>query len=423
MFKALHRKLAILNALVLISFLFIFSYTIVSISSISQSNAAKLTLESKAMEIVESSKMSDSFDFIIIGDLRSRINNTKNIHYMLWYNNYIGIKSDLTTVNQDLMETMYQQAVITFESKEQAYKPVKVGEESYRLYTTYYELSNGDGGVIQVFQSKYEDDHNSNMLFYLFLRIGFAGIIILIIISSYLAKKSLEPVKKSYERQKEFIADASHELRTPLTVMKTNLELLSMKEDETIRENEKWLNNLLSETDTMSKLVQNLLTLAQLENNQMKLKMEQMNLSQLTTMVCNKMELIMSEKNISFDAIIGDEIIIRGDKSRLEQLLVILIDNAIKYTPEGGHIKISLMSTSDKVVLSVKDSGVGISPEDKKKIFDRFYRVDKVRSREQGGAGLGLSIAKWVIQEHKGTINIESKVGLGSEFIIEFPKK
>ena len=291
------------------------------------------------------------------------------------------------------------------------------------MYSEYYELPSGKGGVIQVFQSREIDLYILNQLFFVIISIGSVSIFVLILISSYMAKKSLEPVRLAYERQKEFVGDASHELRTPLTIMRTNLELLSMKEDETIKENEKWFNNIFSETEAMTKLVQNLLTLAQVDHNQIKSNIENLDLSELTKKICDKLILVASEKNIQLKSIIADNVMIKGDANRLEQLFIILIDNAIKYTSEGGSIVVSLMTTTDKAYLSVKDTGVGISENDKDKIFGRFYRVDKVRSREQGGAGLGLSIAKWIVADHKATIEIKSNLGDGSEFIIGFNTK
>lgn len=422
MFKILHRKLTIVNALVLISFLFIFSYTIVSITSVSQSNKAKQELQMAANVIMKFTYDMNSFQ-LYGGSPDVMGSNSIPLYYIVWDNNRdFTPVTNLKTLDNDMLVNLENQRDIVFESKNQRYVNIRVAANSYRLYNVYYELPSGKGGVVQVFQSKNQDDSDLNDLFFVFMRIGLAGIIMLIIISSYLAKRSLEPVKQAYERQKEFIADASHELRTPLTVMKTNLELLSMKSQETIAENEKWFNNLMSETDTMSNLVQNLLTLAQVDNNQVKINMEEINFSNLTRSVCDKMELIMLEKNITFNSTIGDEIYIKGDKNRLEQLLVILIDNAIKYTAVEGKINVNLMSTPEKAVLSVLDSGMGISQEDIKKIFERFYRVDKVRSREQGGTGLGLSIAQWVVKIHKGNIKVNSEIGKGSEFIVEFPK-
>lgn len=425
MFKKLHRKLTIVNALILITFLLIFSYSIVGISSLALDRTSEKALQDKAFQIMRVSKGLNSFDFVVMEDKKGSDGNIlremTEIHYVVWDNNQK--LSSLSVVDDVLINEMFNNSKETFKKKNNTITILKANGENYRIYSQYYELPNGKGGVIQVFQSKEVDNYILNQLFFVIISIGSVSIFILILISSYMAKKSLEPVRLAYERQKEFVADASHELRTPLTIMRTNLELLAMKENETIKENEKWFDNIYSETETMTKLVQNLLTLAQVDNNLVKPNAEYLDLSQVTQRVCDKLLLVANEKDISLKSVIANQVMIKGNRNRVEQLLVILIDNAIKYTPIGGDITVSLMTASDKAFLSVKDSGLGISDEDKEKIFGRFYRVDKVRSREQGGVGLGLNIARSIVEDHKGTIEVRSKLGEGSEFIIGFHTK
>ncbi|MPW24883.1 hypothetical protein GC105_03645 [Alkalibaculum sp. M08DMB] len=426
MFKKLHLKLTFTNALILICFLFMFSYSIVGISSMALDRTSENSLRQRSLQLISLSKSLDSFELVVIDDRNSRVDgnilgNVMDIHHVIWNNN--KKLSTLNIVDGELINVLFDKALNTFKNKDEQFKIIKANGLSYRMYSQYYELPSGRGGVIQIFQSREVDNYILNQLFVVIMIIGSVSIGILIFISSYLAKKSLEPVRLSYERQKEFIADASHELRTPLTIMRTNLDLLSMKENETIIENKKWFDNIYSETETMAKLVHNLLTLAQVDNNQVNTRSEIVDLSVLTQKTCDKLVLMASEKDISFKSIIADNVMVKGDVNRLEQLIVILIDNAIKYTTTGGEILVSLMTTPEKAYLSVKDNGVGISNEDREKIFERFYRVDKVRSREQGGVGLGLNIAKWIIADHKGTIEIKSKLGKGSEFIVGLNKK
>lgn len=428
MFKQLHRRLTLTNALILICFLFVFSYSIVSIFSYALGQSSRANLISKANQIIKRSQELGTFDFIIIEDYMEEDASNKNalrdsldVHYIVWDNN--GRLSSLNYVDEDLIKELFKQSRDVYQNQSTQFKKMKVNNVNYRIYNQYYTLPNGIGGVIQVYQSSEIDRFILDQLFLIIVSIGFCSLIILIIISSFLAKRSLEPVKQSYERQKEFVADASHELRTPLTIIKSNLEVLSLKEDETIAENKKWFDNIYTETDVMAKLVQNLLTLAQMDNKQISANMEIVILSLIVDKVCKKMSVLAREKDILLQSIIADDVLIKGDQNRLEQLFVILIDNAIKYTPKGGQVKVSLMTTSDKAFVSVKDTGIGIKEEDKNKIFERFYRVDKVRSREQGGIGLGLSIAKWIIDEHKATLEIKSKLNEGSEFIIGFTSK
>lgn len=428
MFKQLYRKLTLTNALILICFLLVFSYSIVSIFSYALGQSSKVTLRDKANQIIRRSQELGTFDFIIVEDYKEEDSPNKNVlrdsldvHYIVWDNN--GRLSSLNYVNKDLIKELFEQSREVYQNKSTEFEKMKVSNVNYQIYTQYYTLPNGIGGVIQVYQSSEIDNFILNQLFLIIVTIGLCSLIVLIIISSFLAKRSLEPVKQSYERQKEFVADASHELRTPLTIIKSNLEVLSLKEEETIAENKKWFDNIYTETDVMAKLVQNLLTLAQMDNKQISANMEIVVLSLIIEKVCKKMSVLAREKDILLQSVIADDVLVKGDQNRLEQLFVILIDNAIKYTPKGGQVKISLMTTSDKAYISIKDTGIGFEEEDKNKIFERFYRVDKVRSREQGGVGLGLSIAKWIIDEHKATLEIKSKLNEGSEFIIGFTSK
>jgi signal transduction histidine kinase len=308
-------------------------------------------------------------------------------------------------------------------TQKDSFTSITISGVKYRLYTGYVEIPGGRSAIVQVYQSRLIDDLVTRQIFLVVMSIGVFSVIVLIFISAHMAKKSLEPVRRAYERQKEFIADASHELRTPLTIIKTTTELLGIKEQETIKENAKWLENISSETENMSKLIQNLLTLAQADNNQIPVTMDKVDLSKLVRVTSDKFQLIAKEKDIEFESIISENVHLIGDKDKLNQLLVILLDNGIKYTPERGKITISLMHTTDKAIITVKDTGMGISQEDINKIFERFYRVDKARSREQGGAGLGLSIANWIVREHKGKISVESEPDKGSSFIVELPKK
>ncbi|MFZ7120568.1 MAG: sensor histidine kinase [Eubacteriaceae bacterium] len=422
MFKKLHKKLAFMNALILISFLLIFSYSIVGISSYVLDKSSKQSLQRNATQLIDLSQRRNSFNLIFL-DVKlpgkDMFHDMIDTDYVIWDDD-LDI-STISKVEDELIQKLYTYSKKIYINKSSKFNNFQIDGESFRLYSVYYELYDGSGGVIQVYQSKMIEKEILKSLFLVIVLIGSVSSFILIIISAYLAKKSLEPVRISYERQKEFIGDASHELRTPLTVMRTNLDLLSMKEDETIKENKKWFNNIASETETMAKLVNNLLTLAQVDNKQVSTTFNLIDISEIAKKVCDKLAVIAVEKEIVLKSDILNDVKINGNEDKIEQLLVILIDNAIKYTQKGGDVRVTLTATSEKVIINIKDSGIGISEEDKNKIFDRFYRVDKVRSREQGGSGLGLSIARWIIADHQATIDINSQLGEGSEFILEFP--
>lgn len=238
------------------------------------------------------------------------------------------------------------------------------------------------------------------------------------------ANSSIKPVEESYNRQKQFVADASHELRTPLTVINTNVDVLLSHKDSTIAEEEKWLGYIKSEAQRMSKLTNDLLCLTRLdhakngENNEIT-----SSFSDACENVLLTMEAVIFEKNMSFDYDIEEDIVVNAADTQLKQLVMILLDNAVKYTPEKGSIKMSLKKSHGNAVLKVRNTGDGISEEDRKQIFERFYRADKSRARESGGYGLGLAIAKAICESGGGSIAVDSEVGKYTEFTAKIPFK
>lgn len=174
----------------------------------------------------------------------------------------------------------------------------------------------------------------------------------------------------------------------------------------------------------MTKLVADLLTLARADSSVDHIIKEEVELSAIAEPFVRTMQPLALAKEITLELVSGDEIVLQADRERIGQLIVILLDNAIKYTPCGGRVEISLeraYTTRESAVIRVRDTGEGISTEDRERIFKRFYRVDKARSREAGGVGLGLSIAKWIVDAHKGKIKVESRPGQGSTFIVILP--
>ncbi|NNV07641.1 cell wall metabolism sensor histidine kinase WalK [Geobacillus sp. C56-T2] len=251
----------------------------------------------------------------------------------------------------------------------------------------------------------------------LFLAVGVA-------LSYFMSKRALVPIEEAYERQRQFVADASHELRTPLSVVFSSVEALTMEED--VMKNEfarRLLDRLREELKRITKLMNDLLTLARADAKHAALELAKQTFDfrphaertfQLVAELAAKKQLTMH-----FHA--PEQAVVTADPDKLTQLLYILLDNAIKYTPEGGEVTLSIRTEPKQFILSVKDTGIGIPPEDISRIFDRFYRVDKARSRQQGGHGLGLSIAKWIIDAHGGTIHVDSQLGQGTEFIVRLP--
>ena len=226
--------------------------------------------------------------------------------------------------------------------------------------------------------------------------------------------------------RREFVANVSHELRTPLTTVKSYAETLKdFLDDEIDKEQfESFLTVIEGESDRMTRLVRDLLILSKLDYGKNQLRREQFNLSKLLADVVKKIKISADNKKqiLIYEPTTPIESF-TGDKDRIEQVLVNIISNAIKYTPEGGEISVTSMSVYDTAYIKVKDTGMGIPKKDLAHIFERFYRVDKARARAQGGTGLGLAIAKEIIEAHEGTIEIHSVFTKGTEVIIKLPIK
>ncbi len=240
-----------------------------------------------------------------------------------------------------------------------------------------------------------------------------------------LAGQAMIPIKQAFFRQREFIADASHELRTPLSVIKLSVEAVQKDNDQRLSSfSVQTLDDMNSEVRRMAKMVTDLLTLARADAGATNIIKEKFNLAAMLEMLIRSVGPLAIVKEIKL-VMRGEEMLpIMADRERISQLLLILLDNAIKYTPVGGKVDILLtriVTPKAAVMITVSDTGEGISEEDQKLIFERFYRVDKARSREEGGTGLGLSIAKWIVDIHEGEIKVESTLGKGSSFIVSLP--
>ena len=250
--------------------------------------------------------------------------------------------------------------------------------------------------------------------------LGFIALIIASIIGYYMAGRALIPLKEAYDKQKQFAADASHELRTPLAVVMASADLLLADKSIDNPFLRQVLEDLKSEVKKMTNLVSDLLMVARSDNNALKVKIQRLDLTEILKQVIRTMTPIAEKKNIRLAGENFQKAMINADEQRIKQLAIILVDNAIKYTLEGGAVLVLLEKVDNAhVVFSVMDSGIGIAPEDLDKVFERFYRVDKARSREMGGNGLGLSIAAEIVKIHEGKISVASKLGEGTKFTVE----
>lgn len=247
------------------------------------------------------------------------------------------------------------------------------------------------------------------------------GAILSVFAGLYLADKALVPIQSSWTRQQQFVADASHELRTPLAVMQSHAELMLRHPDHTIEQDSREISTILKEVHRMKKLVTALLTLARTDSGQLLLSRKRVRVDMLADQIIAQMRPLADLKQIEIRQELEPELAMDADEERLHQLLAILLDNAIQYTPEGGKITVICCKQSGGLLLSVADTGIGLSKDELPHIFDRFYRGDKQRSRTDGGTGLGLSIAQWIVRQHGGRIRVESAIGEGTTFYIQLP--
>ena len=248
------------------------------------------------------------------------------------------------------------------------------------------------------------------------------GLIILILVmigSILISKIAVKPIQQAWQRQIEFTADASHELRTPIAVIRSSGEIMLENSKETIESQMQWLENILYENKRMEKLVENLLLLSRADGREVELNKNMIPLGILIDGRIEAMKTLAQEKGITLEREGKEELEIYGDEQRLSQLITILLDNAIKYMNRPGKVIVRTQNKGKKVLLSVADNGEGMEEADRKHIFQRFYRADKSRGNKQEGYGLGLSIAKWIVESHNGNIWVESKKGVGTTFYIE----
>lgn len=255
-----------------------------------------------------------------------------------------------------------------------------------------------------------------------FLFVASGGVVVATLGGFFLAERALRPIRRAWQRQLEFVADASHELRTPLAVIQSNLGIVLDHSQESVIDNLEWINNAHSESRRLSKLVSNLLTLARSDTASTLIAKQRVPLHELLHHIVELFEPIASARELTLRYSGGGEWAVNGDGDRLHQLFVILVDNACKYTPAQGTIDLTVESGRNTATVHVTNSGEGIPTEELERVFERFYRSDKAREHgAEGGTGLGLAIAKWIVEAHHGKISITSRPGEGTAVHVQLP--
>ena len=227
-------------------------------------------------------------------------------------------------------------------------------------------------------------------------------------------------LEDAIQTSKRFVADASHELRTPLTVLRGELE--SLAQDAQLRaETRESLGSMLEEVDRLAEIVESLLALSKLDAGDTSAERVKFDLGELVTTTAEQMSLLAEDKNITVTCEVAQQVMVEGDRARMKQVVVNLLDNAIKYTPNGGRVLLGISRTAHEAILEVADNGMGIPADALAHLFKRFFRVDDSRSRNQGGAGLGLSIVKSICNAHGAAVEVTSTPGEGSRFRVRQP--
>jgi signal transduction histidine kinase len=253
-----------------------------------------------------------------------------------------------------------------------------------------------------------------------FAAVAAAMLGVIFLTSRFLADRSIKPVKEAFDRQRQFIADASHELKTPLAVINTNADVLLANGEDPINEQAKWLHHIKSEAERMKTLTNDLLYLAEMDDTRSRVIHVPFDLSNAIEGVILTMEPVIYERNLTLDYHIEPGLTLHGSSEQIKQVAMILLDNAIKYTEPGGTVELALKKQQGHSLLTVSNSGPGIPAKDIGRIFDRFYRVDPARSRQNGGYGLGLAIAKSIVEQHRGKIYAKSVPGELTTFYVQF---
>ena len=300
------------------------------------------------------------------------------------------------------------------------------GDHAVKIMMTAQQVHTGSGSIQTVYVGKdvtvtYNGIQKS---IYALAVLGFISLLFSTAIGHFISGRALEPLQEAYEKQRQFAADASHELRTPLAVVLASAELLD--NDPSIQSPflKQIIEDVRDEVRKMTKLVSDLLVVVRSDNQALNLKLSKFDLSKLLQQTIRVMQPLAEKKEILLSGLnLEEKHEIQADEQKIKQLIIIFVDNALKYTASGS-IELGFLPTEKGFVrFFVQDTGIGISEENQKKIFDRFYRVDKARSREMGGNGLGLAIAMEIVSLHKGKILVESELGKGTKFIIELRVK
>lgn len=288
-------------------------------------------------------------------------------------------------------------------------------------YALVVQNPNGNvAGVIMAGESLQVQDRILTQLLWLLLSIGGVALLGAGVGGLFLANRSLAPARLAWARQQRFIADASHEFRTPLTLMRADAEVLLRGRERMDEEDAALLEDIVSETNHMSNIANNMLVLARLDNAPTHREQEVINLAEIAQTGVRRIQALADQMHIQLQ-LKAETALVIGDQAQLEQAALALLDNALKYNRQGGQVTIRTLVDGNKALLEVSDTGIGIDAENLQHLGERFYRVDKARSREMGGTGLGISIVQTIARTHNGSLHLESVPDKGTTVTLNLP--
>lgn len=421
MFKKLKYRFTMLN-MTIISIVMLCAFTVIymiTYSSIQSQNKFKLdSISTNVLKYIDNYTTNNSFVIVdtseYIHSFSILIDKDDNPIFDKLYGNvtkeFLAEAIDLALLEDDdsdkiiLDKDIYQFSITPVFVQIDSTSSDRMQEESLRQIT---------------FLNITDSQKMLNQLLITFIVVAIFMLFIIFAISMYFAKCSVDPIEETYMKQKQFIQDASHELKTPIAAINANLDVIKSNVDETVDSQQKWLGYINYETTRMNKLINDLLYLAKTDNIQVYTEFKPLNLSDIINNSILSMETIAYEKGLQLTQSIESDITISGDKDKTEQIIKILIDNAIKYVNDYGYIEITLQQRKNKAILSISNTGEGISEKHIEKIFDRFYRVDTSR-KHSGSYGLGLSIAKALVKNIGADISVISIPNEKTTFTVKF---
>jgi two-component system sensor histidine kinase CiaH len=300
---------------------------------------------------------------------------------------------------------------------------VDLPTDSIRIYVRSVPQPGSESATLVVGQSLAPEREAERRLLLILLLGGSVGLLLSFVGAAFLADRALVPIQEAFRRQQEFVADASHELRTPLTILHSAMDLLDQHAAEPLQSNKEVFDEARQEVVRMERLTRDLLELARSDRAEMQLAFGQVDLGALASELVQRVGPIAIERGIALELQVEEPAPeVDGDPDRLQQAGLILLDNALKHSPRGGQVRVLVSLDGDDAVLEVADSGERIPAEHLQRVFNRFYRVDRARSRSTGGAGLGLAIAHTLVTVHGGEIKLHSRPGQGTVATIRLPR-